>query len=211
LAQLNNDAQTMLDDQTCRLLTDARTWQWKLEAYEFAYDGRVRRLAFYKTLLEFLAVLVAILFLYLQYLVKEHDTAHAILGYVGAGASLLVILFVVWGYIARWPDQIEKKRELSSTLRDMIGKHRKLSEARPVDREKTQKWIDSCLAFEEQRKHELATVPVYYLKRGFQHVGNAYPGRGVNCTKCGKDWVPGSNKRARYTWVPFFGCDGCGV
>src|SRR5690606_35275244 len=90
------DPTAPLTDGQLALLTQARTYRWKFEAYEFAYDARVRKLCSNKTVLEFLAVLVALLFLFLQYLVKEDHTAHTMLGYVGTGLSLAVILMVVW-------------------------------------------------------------------------------------------------------------------
>jgi hypothetical protein len=200
-----------LTEAEALLLTEARTAKWKLEAYEFAYDAYIRTLHGRKTLLEFLAVLVAVVFLFLQYLVKEQQAAHTVLGYIGTGLSLAVILIVVWGYIARWPDQIEKKRELSAKIRGMLGEHKKLTEVRPLAEAKIRRWLAECLEFEGERKHELATVPRYYLKRAHQHIGNTYPGCGFKCTMCGREWVPEMNKRAFWTWLPFFGCNSCGV
>lgn len=205
------DAAPLLSDADMVVLTEARTKKWKLEAYEFAYDARVRDLYSYKTKLEFLGMLVAIVFLFLQYLAKELSGLHSFLGYVGTGLSLVVILMVIRSYISGWPAQIEKKRALSLAIRELLAKHQKATEERPVDHGKVRKWIAACEEFENERKHELATVPTNYIKRGHQHVGNTYPELGVKCTKCGKVWAPEMNKRARWTWVPFYGCDGCGV
>lgn len=195
------------------LLTEARTARWRLEAVEYAYDASVRSIVSTKTVLEFLAVLVAVLFLFLQYLAtrENYPVAHDLLGYIGAAASLAVILMVIWGYMARWPDQIDKKRELSSGIHDMLGKHRALSEERPLDHAKLRKWIGGCEAFEEKRKHELATVSRYFLMRGFQHVGNKYPRSGVTCSLCGQAWTTESNRKAWKAYLPFGRCRGCGT
>ena len=182
-----------------------------MEAYEFAYDAHIRSLNRRKTVLEFLAVLVAVVFLFLQYIVKEREAAHAALGYVGTALSLAVILMVIWGHMDGWPRQIEKKRELSALIREMLVQHGKIADSRPIDEAKIRKWLVACEGFEEKRKHEMATVPALNLKRGFQHVGNTHPTAGLKCTKCDKVWTPESNARARWSWVPFFGCDSCGV
>jgi mobilome CxxCx(11)CxxC protein len=212
---MSNDSgaggQDSLTDADALLLTEARTARWKLESYEFAYDARIQVLNRYKTALEFLAVLVAVVFLFLQYLFKEDTDLHNLLAYVGTALSLVVILMVIWGHMSRWTDQIEKKRDLSRGLREMIQVHERVTTARPVDEKKIRKWLHDCLAAEEARKHDLAMLPEYYMKCGFQHVGNLYPGRGVKCGMCGKEWTPESNKRAKWTWVPFYGCKSCGV
>src|SRR2546429_3009624 len=101
-----------LSDADVQLLTAARDAQFRLEAVEFAYDANVRQLNFYKIALEFLAVLVAIVFLFLQYLAtkENYPRTHDVLGYVGTAFSLIVILLVIWSAMASWRGQIEKKR-----------------------------------------------------------------------------------------------------
>jgi mobilome CxxCx(11)CxxC protein len=201
----------VLSEEEALLLTEARTAKWTLEQYEFAYDARIRAINHNRTVLEFLGVLVALLFLFLQYVVKEQEATHAVLGYVGTGLSLAIILMGIWGYMNRWPDQIEKKRDLSREIRDMLGHHKRLSEARPLDEAKLRKWLEICLAFEEQRKHELAVVPLACLQAGYQHVANMYPDCGVKCKKCQREWKPEMNQHLRSWRLWRQKCDACGV
>jgi mobilome CxxCx(11)CxxC protein len=201
-----------LTDDEVRILTQARDARWRLESYEYAYDARVRRLYAYKVVLEFLAVLIAVVFLFVQYVAKDRSTiAHDILGLIGTGLSLAVILIVIWGHMDRWTDQIEKKRELSRRCRELIGQHSNLSEVRPVVQDKLRKWVRVCEDFEDERKHELATVPAGCLQAGHQHVGNTHVKDGVLCLKCNRQWTQEMN---RITWMErLFSakCDACGV
>lgn len=82
---------------------------------------------------------------------------------------------------------------------------------RPLDEKKIRTWIIECSTFEEERKLILGEVSRLALIRAFQHVGNTYPSSGIVCSLCGKPWHPSLNKRARWSWVPFFGCQSCGV
>jgi mobilome CxxCx(11)CxxC protein len=200
-----------MTDAEQSLLTEARTERWKLESYEFAYDCAVRSLDRKKTVLDFLGILIAIVFLFLQYLFKEVTFFHTVLTYLGTGLSLAVILMVIWGLISRWTDQIEKKRDLSRAIRGLIQEHERVRTIRPVDERKIRKWLQDCVAFHESRKHVLAELPAYCMKLGFQHVGNSYPNDKVTCAVCGKIWTTNSNRRARWTWLPWFGCKNCGV
>lgn len=204
------EATLSVDEQ--RLLTDARTVMWKLESYEFAYDAHVRSLNFKRTLLDFLAVLIAVVFLFLQYLVKDKNAvAHEVLGYVATGLSIAVILTAIWGAFSRWTDQIEKKQSLSRNIRDLLVGYGKVVEIRPVDQGKIRSWIRKATEFEEERKHVLAEVSRYFLKRGYQHMANSHPDQSVVCSMCGKEWRPELNRKTRWTWIPFYGCSNCGV
>jgi hypothetical protein len=211
-AGVNQPAQN-LSDSDVQLLTAARDAQFRLEALEFAYDSNVRRLTAYKTWLDFLAVLVAIVFLFLQYLATKENLprAHDVLGYAGTGLSFVIILLAIWSAMARWSGQIEKKLELSTEIRTMLGNHRVLSEARPLEHAQLRSWVGDSDKFEQKRKHELASLSRYFLLRGFQHTGNKHPGCGITCSICGKLWVPESNKSAWKTWIPFCHCNGCGI
>lgn len=200
-----------MTDAEIQLLTEARTAKWKLEIYEFAYDAAVRSMNRWRLLIQYSGVAIAIVFLYLRYLSKEDTAAHGLLSNVGTGLSLVVILATIWAAFARWPDQIEKKRELSRSIRDLLSTHRKVTDPRPVDEKGIKDWLATCHDFEEKRKHESATVARYYLMRGFQHVGNLYPASGMKCTICSKEWTSESNRRVWRTFFPFIRCDSCGV
>ena len=183
-----------LADADVQLLTEARTAFWKLEAYEFAYDACIRSIYGKRMILEFLGIAVAIGFLYLQYL-AGHGWLHDVIGYVGTGCSLALILMVIWGHIARWQDQVEKKRDLSLVIHDLKQKYAAVTVIRPVDQDKIRKWTAASEAFHAERKHDLASLPRFYLKRGHQHVGNMHQADGVKCPVCGKVWSPELNKR----------------
>lgn len=201
-----------LSEADALLLTEARTAKWVLEQFEFAYDARIRAITQNRVYFEFLAILVAVSFLFAQYVVKEYAIIHEVLGYIGTALSILVICMVIWGYINRWPDQIEKKRDLSREIRELLIQHTKLTTARPVDHAKIHKWLQACLEFEERRKHELATVPVGYMQCGYRHVGNTYPFSGVKCKKCNREWSHDMNQKT-FSWWCFWKktCDSCGV
>src|SRR4051812_13843313 len=110
-----------IPDEHVPLLTEARTKRWLIEGYEFAYEARVRRLYHNKLILEFTSVLFAFLFLYLQFIAKGNSAViHDALGVIGTGMSGAIILMGIWGYMARWTDQIEKKRELARQYRDLM-------------------------------------------------------------------------------------------
>lgn len=195
-----------------RLLTEARTAKWKLEMYEFSYNASIRSINYTKTTLDFLSISIAIIFLFLQYLVKDKNIyAHEWLGYIGTALSIIVILLAMWGMLFHWKEQIEKKQELSKRARSLITQHLKLTEVRPLDEKKIRAWIIDCSIFEEERKHVLGAVSRLSLIRAFQHVGNTYPTSGLVCSMCGKEWTANSNKLARWSWIPFFGCQNCGV
>jgi hypothetical protein len=202
----------LLDNDEVKVLSECRDIRWHLEALEYAYDAHVRRLYFYKVLLEFLAFLVAVVFLFIQYVAKDRWPAvHDWLGIIGTALSLAVIVVVVWGHMARWTDQIEKKRELSRRCRELITEHSSYRETRPVAQSKLRKWLSECEKFEDSRKHELATVPPGCLQGGHQHVGNTHVRDGVQCKKCNRQWTQEMN---RITWSErLFSqkCDACGV
>lgn len=202
---------TPLNDEQTRVLTEARTAKWRLETYEFAYGSRIRKLRWNRIVLDFLGVAVAVVFLFLQWLVKDTDAAmHELFSYIGTGLSLVVILMAVWGLMARWQNQIDAQQRLSRKARELILAHRD-AVAAPVLPERVRKWIATCEAFEEDRKDPDGAVPRYYLQRGFQHTGNSNPNCGLKCSMCGREWTPEMNRNSWHTWIPFFGCDNCGV
>jgi hypothetical protein len=201
-----------LSDTDTQLLTQARSASWQLEQYEYAYDATVRALSFYQTLTDFLGVFIAVLFLFIQSGISEkYLTLQWVVGYLGTGLSLVVIFAAIWAAYAQWKSKIEKMQKLSTEARELLKTHQRLSSARPIEHAKIQKWLIDCLSFEELRKEPLTSVPSLSMKRGFQHVGNRYMGRGVVCGICNQEWKHDSNKKARWSWVPFRGCSGCGV
>ena len=202
----------LLTDDEVAILTTARTLKWRLEVYEYAYDVSGRRLYHLGVLLRFLGAAVAILFLYFRLITSADPELNKWLGHAGTGFSILLLLGTIWGAFARWTDQIAKKKELSREARQMIVQHRQITEERPVKKSKVQKWIVAAESFDEDRKHELATVDMYYLQQGHQHVCNLNPMAGIKCMKCDRIWTPAMNKRAKWIrWVPFLKCDNCGV
>jgi len=202
----------VLSDAEIRLLTEARTASWRVEQYEHEYDMTVRALTFRQTVLDYLAVLIALIFLFLHFAVPDKNKEmQAVLGIVGTGLSLSVILATIWASMAQWKARIEKMRTLSSEARELLKSHERLAAKRPVVEEELRGWIIDCLSFDDHRKEPVATVSSLCSKRAFQHVGNRHVGRGVVCGICNKEWTHESNKRARWSWIPFFGCSGCGV
>jgi hypothetical protein len=201
-----------LSEEDVRLLTEARTASWRLQQYEFAFDLTVRKLSFYHTLLDFGGVLVAVLFLYLQSVVPDANAKlESVLSYVGSGLSVAIILFSIWGAMAQWKRRIEKMQALSTNCRELVTTYEKLVVARPVDHPKLRKWLLDSMSFEEAKKEPLAVFSSSAMKRGFKHIGNLHMGRSVVCSICNKEWTHESNKKSRWSWVPFKGCEGCGV
>jgi hypothetical protein len=150
--------------------------------------------------------------LFLQFAVPDKNTAlQAALGIAGTGLSMAVILAAIWTSMAQWKSRIEKMQKLSSEARELLKAYERLVTARPVDHAKIRTWLIDCLTFDDHRKEPLATVSSFCMKRAFQHIGNRHMGRGVVCGICNQEWKHESNKRARWSWVPFFGCSGCGV
>src|ERR1043166_2817026 len=99
-----------------------------------------------------------------------------------------------------WTDQIEKKRELSRKIRCLLSEHHKTTNTRPLPEAKVQKWIADCYEFEQERKHDLADVPEYFLCLAHQHVGNLNPGLSVVCGVCKREWDPDMNQATFWTW-----------
>jgi mobilome CxxCx(11)CxxC protein len=203
----------MLSEVEARVLGEARLLLWKYQAVEYAYDSRVRRLSFRKTLIDYLGVFVAIFFLLLQYFATKENLprAHDVLGYIGTLLSVLIILLFVWSLANRWTDQIEKKRHISELIGSLLSKYKAVTEARPLDLEEVRKWVAAWDQIEQERKHELASLPRYDLLRGYQHMANKNPKQGVQCAKCGKAWEPQMNKEVWKTHFSWLRCDGCGV
>lgn len=202
----------ILSDADTRLLTEARTASWKLQQYEYAYDVAVHSLAWRQTLVEFLGVVVAVIFVFMQIAVPDSkvDVEH-VLGIAGTGMSLLVILATIWASMAQWKTRIEKMQKLSTEARQLLKSYEMVIPLRPVDHPKIRSWMISALDYEERRKEPLAKVSTIAMKRGFQHVGKQHAGRGVVCGACNREWNYESNRRARWTWLPFYGCSECGV
>jgi hypothetical protein len=113
---------------------------------------------------QFASFFVAVAFLYLRYLFKENSDLHQVVGNVGTGLSLLVMCLTVWGAFARWTDQVSKKRQLSEQIRAFVVQHHKFADARPADKKKITKWLADVEEFEDERKHELATVGGWFLR-----------------------------------------------
>lgn len=201
----------LLTDQETRDITLARTASWLLESSEHSYDASIRLLYSLKSLIDFSAILIAIVFLFLQYLAKDKNpTLHDTLGVVGTGLSLFVVLLTVWGLVDRWTDRIEKKQELSRRIRELLTEHRLVTTRRPVDEKKIHAWLTKCDEFGEAKKHLLATLLPKHLISGFQHMANLHPDSGVTCPICGNKWSAASNAKAR-TWIRFKKCSNCGV
>lgn len=92
-----------LSEEDVQLLTEARTANWRLQQYEFAFDFTVRKLSSYQTLLDFGGVLVAVLFLYLHTVVSDSNAkTESVVAYIGSGLSVAIILFSIWGAMAQW-------------------------------------------------------------------------------------------------------------
>ena len=192
--------------------------QHELEGFEFAYDAVVRSLRFKKLALEFLGFLVAIAFLYVQYVVKaegrtpQANTLHDILGYAGTGLSLLVMVGSVWGLMAGWNGQLEKKHELSRTAQDLGTKLEKLMRQRPLPLDEINRISDQRAEFDTARKHEMASLPDWAMQKAHQHVAMKHSDLEIQCKVCGRKWSPELAKRRRWVWlVPFSKCEACGV
>ena len=202
----------ILSDADIQILTEARTASWRLEQYEFAYDFDVRTLSWIQTVLDFLSVVVAILFIFLQVAVPDANVnLEWQVGIIGTGLLLLVILATIWANMAQWKTRIEKMQLLSTNTRQLLKAYEKAIISRPVNHSVIRDWLMEVIDYDEQRKEPLVTVSTLAMKRGFQHLGKRYMGRGVVCSACNQEWTHESNKRSRWSWLPFYGCSECGV
>lgn len=201
-----------LSDADVQILTEARTTSWKIQQYEHAVDITVQRFLSRQTLIDFFGVLVAVLFLFINLVVSgTNPKLESAISHIGSGLSVVIILSAIWGAMAQWKGRIVKLQTLSTACRDLITTYEKLIVSRPVDHVKLRKWMIDAVSFEEAKKDPLATVPQAAMRQGFKHIGNLYPGRGVVCSICNSEWTPASNKKAKWSWIPFKGCEQCGV
>ena len=208
----DGDDPPLLSPEDTQILTEARTASWRIEQYEFAYDYTVRRLSWWQTVFEFMGVLLALLFLFLQVAVPDANIqAEYVLGLVGTGLSLGLLLLTVWALIDQWKSRIERMQKLSTSARDLIKQYEKNVVIRPVDHAKIRKWLLDVIGFDELRKDPLAVPSNLAMTKGFQHIGNRHMGRGVVCSICNNEWKHACNKSARWSWIPLFGCKECGV
>lgn len=175
-------------------------------------DYTVRRLSSLQAFLDFLAVALAIVFIYLQVAVPDAslDLEH-LLGVVGTGLSVLLIVATVWTSMSQWKSKIDRMQKLSTAARDLLKTYEKAVAPRPVDHAKIRKWLLDTSDFDESRKDPLASPMSLGMKKGFQHVGNRNMGRGVLCSICNNEWTHKCNKSAKWTWMPFYGCSECGI
>ena len=207
-----------LTESELKELGTTRAMQHELEGFEFAYDAVVRRIRFKKLTLEFLGFLVAIAFLYGQYVVKaegtgtQANTIHNVLGYVGTGISLLVMIVTVWGLMANWNGQLEKKHELSRMAQNLVTSLEKLMRQRPLPSAEIQRISDQRVDFDTARKHEHAQLPEWAMQQAHQHVAMKYVDLQIQCKVCGRKWSSELAKRRRWIkLVPFMACESCGV
>lgn len=202
----------LLSDAEVSLLTDARTKRWTLEQYEHAYEWSLSWYRNVKRIVSFIGPAAAIIFLYLRWAVPDSNTTVQFwLSIVATGLTVVSLLFLIWINLGRWDTIIERMQALSEMARELIKSHSKLAAKRPVDRVKIQKWQTAFESYEQDRKDQFASVSALAIKRGFQHVGKLHPDCGVKCSVCQKTWTPESNRRAKWSWVPLFGCKHCGV
>lgn len=203
----------ILTDEETRIISIRRDEKLKLEAMEFAYDSAVRSINFRKLVIEFLGVVIAIIFLFILYTLKEQfPTAHDIAGLVGTGASLIVIIFTIWRYMAKWDEQSEKKSDLSNYIHKVIDQYNEALEVRPVSVDNFTQCSEGLSQVESMKKNPLATLARRHLKLGHQHVAMKYLDLEIRCHVCGRVWSTELAKRRKWiNIIPFMGCDGCGV
>ena len=202
----------LLSDEDTQLLTEARTSSWRLQHHEYAYDYTVRKLSSMQTLFDFLGILLAIVFIYLQVAVPDSKVnVEYVLGLIGTGLSLILILVTVWASMAQWKSRIERMQNLSTTAHNLLKQYEKIVVVRPVDHAKIRKWQLDVIDFDEERKDPLSLPWSLGMVRGFQHMANRNHGRGVVCGICHSEWKPENNKKAKWSWLPFYGCSECGV
>ena len=202
----------LLSNEDTVLLTESRTASWRIQQYEFAYDYTVRRLSSLQTLFDFLAVLLAIVFIYLQVAVPDAKIdLERTLGVIGTGLSLVLILATIWISMAQWKSRIDRMQKLSTAARQLLKAYEKTVTPRPVDHAKIRTWLLDTSDFDEARKDPLSSPSTLAMRRGFQHIGNRNMGRGVLCSICNNEWTHDCNKSAKWTWMPFYGCSECGI
>jgi hypothetical protein len=203
----------MLTDEDVRILTKSRDVKLKLEALEFAYDSAVRALNFGKLLLEYLSIALAIIFLYILYILKDQSsTIHDVVSIIGTGISLFVIILIIWRHVAKWDEQAEKKSELSAYSHQLVNQYNRSLDLRPVSSTNFIECNAGFNDFESMKKHPLATLTRRHIKLGHQHVAMKYPDLEIKCDVCRRIWDPSFARRRKWTnAVPFVGCDGCGV
>ncbi len=149
----DSDDPPLLSNEDTVLLTEARTASWRIEQYEFAYDYTVRRLSSLQTRFDFLGVLLAIVFIFLQVAVPDSKVnVEYTLGIVGTGLSLILILATIWASMAQWKSKIERMQKLSTTARDLLKQYEKVVVVRPVDHAKIRKWLLDVLDFDPRKR-----------------------------------------------------------
>ncbi len=205
--------EVMLTEEEVRILSDCRDTKLRLEAMEFAYDSAVRAINFGKLMLEFLSIALAIIFLFILYILKDQfSTAHDIASIIGTGVSLIVIILVIWRHVAKWDEQAEKKSELSNYIHQVIDLYNTSLEVRPVSSANFVQCNEGFSQVESMKKDSLATLARRHIKLGHQHIAIKYPDLEIKCNVCGRVWSTELAKRRKWTnIIPFMGCDSCGV
>jgi hypothetical protein len=215
--------QLLLSDEEARIAGEARDAIYDLEAREHALDAAVRALRRKKLINDFLAISVAIGLLYLLYLIQRGGTRllenpseaewyHEVAYLAGTGLSIGLVVRTIWGLMAKWDGQIEKKADLSRDARRLIGALKRQRDQRPLPIADIQTVLRGKEEFDAQTKHELATLPGWAMREGHQHVAMKYVDERLKCKMCGREWEPSFAQRRRWVrFVPFKGCQACGV
>lgn len=204
--------QVELTHAEVRVLTESRNKRWGLEQYEFSYEHSLGSMRRYRLFFSILGPSGGVVFLFLRWAVPDNYTGVQFwLGVVGTALTVVSILSVIVINVGQWDRSMERLQLLSKTARDLILKHKKLADIRPVDTNKLQKWMHDADAFEQDRKDPFAQVGVCSTRCGFQHVGYTYPDAGVRCDVCGHVWDRDSVQLIRLSFIPWIGCKNCGV
>lgn len=212
----------LLTPEEISCIEDARNFRNTLEAFEYAYDAAVRSIRKKKLVLEFLGFLVAIGLLYVLYAIKAAplpqsgiktgNIIHDYISMLGTGISLAVLIITIWGHMAKWDGQLEKKHELSQKAQELAGLYDGLVIQRPVPIDSIRDLSVKRRNFDDLRKHDLAALPGWAMQQAHQHIAMRYLDQKIKCNTCGRQWVPEFAMRRRWIkYIPFKACESCGV
>src|SRR5216683_3049418 len=208
-----------LEPNEIRLLTEARNERLRLEGKRFALDEAVSRIERWQVVYDVLSIVLAIWLLIalwgIRLLIPPGDVqewADKIATFGGTLLSFAVISLTLWSWRKEWGAQVEAKRGLSRTARELMSEYEEIANEAIIDLEKLRKWHQKRIKFEDDMGHRWARYSLRCRQLGHQHVGiRHHRDMPIECEQCGRRWEPRFAQLST-SWKSYFkGCRGCGI
>lgn len=190
-------------------LTALRDNRLTLELFEYAAEYSINCIRSRRKLLAFSSIAVFISTILALWILKN-STMYLYISYLTTLLAGLLVVLTIWGYIAKWDQQIETKVQLSHNIQKAILL------VKNAERTLQQDQIEDCISSYEnivsQRKYETNQVSSRAMQLAYQHIASKYIDLGLVCSKCDRIWLSRySLQRAIWMRIPGAVCPACGI